>query len=784
MQQNEILHGSFEEAWGAIEDFINRMEDYADSNFTAKVFDTKEFSIVYTTVYNQCTKRSHQDVRSDHSRRKPLSRGRGAAGVASRANAIHGRMSEDEKTPQEKLYEKYKLWIRRYLESRVVESIREKHGVELLMELVKRWENHKIIIRWLKKLFAYLDRYHTSQAGVDTLHDVGMTLFREKVFDHVKKEILGAVLEKIEEERCGIMVDKSILKVSIEVFVEMGMGDVKKVYKPEFEIPLLENTKRFYALECASWFNTDSCPEYLEKAERRLQEEDIRVDMYLHSNTRSLLIRAVEDELLKKHQSSLLHMPNSGFVFQLRNMHRENLGLMYRMFRRLPSDSHSGIRPMADLFRDEIVTQGRHMVSVLEQDTNSDPVIFILDLLRMQTVYVDLIREQFDDSAIFLKGMREGFERFVNVQVTNRSARVLIAEMLANFADVMLKSSREKYTDEDIDSIFDKFVHLFQYIHDKDFFHDKYRKLLAERLLDTNVKENDERIIISKLKMKHGAAFTSKLETMITDRNMSFDLMNDFKKWSRSLTLPIREFQAFVLTTGSWPHYPVDKMRAPEELAESMQIFKNFYDTKTKNRILQWIHSLSKATLRATFACGPRQMNMSGYQAAVCLLFNTHQELSVTSVIDILGLPPSETKRAIMGLVAGRRKVLTRSGKGKSLSKSELLSFNEGLHEPKKIFDIPTPKVTTTSKSGGGDKALAISSETDMERKHMIDACIVRVMKARRHLTHAELVAEVLSQLNLFRPEPRLIKTRLEDLITRDFLSRDEKESQLYHYMA
>ena len=50
-----------------------------------------------------------------------------------------------------------------------------------------------------------------------------------------------------------------------QVFVEMGMGDVKKVYKPEFEIPLLENTKRFYALECASWFNTDSCPEYLEK---------------------------------------------------------------------------------------------------------------------------------------------------------------------------------------------------------------------------------------------------------------------------------------------------------------------------------------------------------------------------------------------------------------------------------------------------------------------------------------------------------------------------------------
>mgnify|MGYP002393907180 CR=1 FL=1 len=52
---------------------------------------------------------------------------------------------------------------------------------------------------------------------------MGMTLFREKVFDHVKKEILGAVLEKIEEERCGIMVDKSILKVSIEVCLRWGV---------------------------------------------------------------------------------------------------------------------------------------------------------------------------------------------------------------------------------------------------------------------------------------------------------------------------------------------------------------------------------------------------------------------------------------------------------------------------------------------------------------------------------------------------------------------------------
>ena len=46
---------------------------------------------------------------------------------------------------------------------------------------------------------------------------------------------------------------------------EKGGSDVKKVYKPEFEAPLIVCTRRFYSVECSRWFETDSAPEYLRK---------------------------------------------------------------------------------------------------------------------------------------------------------------------------------------------------------------------------------------------------------------------------------------------------------------------------------------------------------------------------------------------------------------------------------------------------------------------------------------------------------------------------------------
>ena len=70
-----------------------------------------------------------------------------------------------------------------------------------------------------------------------------------------------------------------------------------------------------------------------------------------------------------------------------------------------------------------------------------------------------------------------------------------------------------------------------------------------------------------------------------------------------------------------------------------------------------------------------------------------------------------------------------------------------------------------------------------LERQYQIDAAIVRVMKTRKSLSHPLLITELYNQLR-FPVEPIDIKKRIESLIEREYLERDEEKAQVYHYLA
>jgi cullin 1 len=63
----------------------------------------------------------------------------------------------------------------------VLPSLREKHDEFMLRELVKRWANHKVMVRWLSRFFHYLDRYFIARRSLPPLNEVGLTCFRDLV---------------------------------------------------------------------------------------------------------------------------------------------------------------------------------------------------------------------------------------------------------------------------------------------------------------------------------------------------------------------------------------------------------------------------------------------------------------------------------------------------------------------------------------------------------------------------------------------------------------------------
>ena len=75
--------------------------------------------------------------------------------------------------------------------------------------------------------------------------------------------------------------------------------------------------------------------------------------------------------------------------------------------------------------------------------------------------------------------------------------------------------------------------------------------------------------------------------------------------------------------------------------------------------------------------------------------------------------------------------------------------------------------------------------KVDEDRKHEIEACIVRIMKSRKHCNHNQLVTEVVEQLSSrFQPSPVIIKKRIEGLIEREYIKRSDADRKAYVYLA
>mgnify|MGYP003955605573 CR=1 FL=1 len=68
----------------------------------------------------------------------------------------------------EQLYQRHGETFNSYLTETVLPAMKEKHDEHLLKELVRRWFNHKIMNKWMKKFFLYLDRYYVRHHSLPT----------------------------------------------------------------------------------------------------------------------------------------------------------------------------------------------------------------------------------------------------------------------------------------------------------------------------------------------------------------------------------------------------------------------------------------------------------------------------------------------------------------------------------------------------------------------------------------------------------------------------------------
>lgn len=178
----------------------------------------------------------------------------------------------------------------------------------------------------------------------------------------------------------------------------------------------------------------------------------------------------------------------------------------------------------------------------------------------------------------------------------------------------------------------------------------------------------------------------------------------------------------------------------------------------------------------------PIELVISTYQACILMLFNQQESYSTGDICRDTKLPMEELKKYLQTLALSKYQILTKSPnpKSKDISDTDVFTFNRKFTDRQRKIKMSL-LVTKVSQ----DEKLSTKQTVDEDRKHAVEASIVRVMKARKTMGHQNLVMEVSQQLmKLFKPDPKVIKNRIESLISREYLERDKDNQGVYKYLA
>ena len=280
-----------------------------------------------------------------------------------------------------------------------------------------------------------------------------------------------------------------------------------------------------------------------------------------------------------------------------------------------------------------------------------------------------------------------------------------------------------------------------------------FKKDLAKRLLlNKSASIDAEKSIISKLKQECGSGFTKKLEGMFKDMELSRDIAIAFAQSQSKKDLQAKigsEISVHVLTTGYWPAYPPAPLNLPKELLDHQEAFEKFYLSKHQGRRLSWHNSLAHCSLKARIgllpngkADAPKELLVSLYQAAILLLFNDTESMPYSAIAHAVGMEDKELRVTLQSLACAKIRVLNKEPKGRDVDDTDVFHLNSKFDVKQLRIKINSIQLKETQEEN--DKT---TESVFQDRQYQVDAAVVRVMKARKSLSHALLISELFKML-------------------------------------
>lgn len=399
---------------------------------------------------------------------------------------------------------------------------------------------------------------------------------------------------------------------------------------------------------------------------------------------------------------------------------------------------------------------------------------------------------------------------------TSSSPAVPLQHMMPLLASANVTDANEAFQTE--------ILALFRHVYSKDVFEAFYKRDLAKRLLTGRVVSTDmEKRFLSKLKAECGAGYTSKMEGMFKDMELSRGIMGSYAAFSSGLSTfsPSTsenevDMDVRVLTTGYWPVYPkFPNIILPPELLVLRNKFESYYNDKYQGRRIAWQYSLGNCIVKAFFpkSSAHKELIVNVCQSLVLLCF-THEDaedgfgLTLEDIMKRTGIEDKkELERVLQSLSMGRdgTRVLKKVDYNSSNVKPLITAACMPIMHPHKtkeqrvrrtvsphdrfLFNTSFTsnqrriRITNITMKETAEERTKTHAAVSKDRLYFIDAAVVRIMKARKVIDHRMLMGEVLAQLK-FPAASADIKKRIESLIEREYMERVDGGISKYKYLA
>jgi cullin 3 len=688
----------------------------------------------------------------------------------------------------DKLYQNIKTFISKHLASVVEDRLIHTFppsSTQLTMgdcegflrAILDLWDDHSVALSMIRDVMMYLDRTYLLPRNLALTHEVGLSIFRDVVINSahypVEKHMVDAVLSLIQYEREQELIDRTLIKSIVTMLQSLSSGSTtarqETLYDSCLEQRLMETTALYYSKKTLEMFKECDAYNYLIYCEMRLEEERQRIVQLFLEKTLPSMTELVQKQLLTIHLSIIIDMPESGLVDMISNTQYKHLELLYKMFG-LVTDGHSVIRSRLGSY---IKVLGKNVNQSIQNGKN-DCGAWMDGILSLKQQFDYILLSCFQSDPLFEAEMNVAFQDIV-------SSNTKTAESISLYADLSLRALSKGKLEEDFDVISERIITVFRFLNEKDVFERYYKQHLAKRLLNIKTINDDaEKNVLSKLKVEAGYHFTSKLEGMFTDHRLSLELTSDFKKVSQEEGMSCPDLGISVLTSTFWPFTASEIQCAlPPELKQLTLKFEQFYLSRHSGRVLTWIKSLGSGDVKVRFDSGTKELNMSTFCMIVllnCFRENRNESLSFEQIKVMTCISDNELKRALLSLSLGKHRILIKSSKGKDITASDEFQFNKSFTSQLSKIKILTISGSATQSVQDEERDATMRKVTE-DRKCQIEAAVVRVMKARKTLNHNNLVSEVIQQLSSrFSPSPLMVKQRIENLIDRDYLDRDNEQ--------